>query len=162
MVRGDVMASSSEFVPLRKKQKRASTGLEDNFVSSYMPKNPAIHPSSQDLLEKVNHDVTWRFALTWRHNPLTWLGAPNHTPTNLHSVGMCGLILILIHNPLLWKRECLYIVSKYTAIVRFFIWRAGGRMPPLSWYRGQRWKVPNAIVKIRWTSSSSFNYGSPP
>ena len=59
---GDVMASSSsyrqEFVPLRKKQKRASTGLEDNFVSSYMPKNPAIHPSSQDLLEKVNHDVT--------------------------------------------------------------------------------------------------------
>ncbi|CAI8050641.1 ATP-dependent RNA helicase dbp2 [Geodia barretti] len=47
------MASSSEFIPLRKKQKRASTGLEDNFVSSYMPKNPAIHPSSQDLLEKA-------------------------------------------------------------------------------------------------------------
>ena len=47
---GDVMASQ-EFVPLRKKQKRASTGAEDNFVPSYMP-NPAIN-SSQDLLEKV-------------------------------------------------------------------------------------------------------------
>ena len=51
------MASSSshhqEFVPLRKKQKRASTGIEDNFVPSYMPKNPASLLSSQDLLEKV-------------------------------------------------------------------------------------------------------------
>ena len=48
------MASSSsdrqEFVPLRKKQKRASTGAEDNFVPSYMPKNQSL---SQDLLENV-------------------------------------------------------------------------------------------------------------
>ena len=41
-----------QFVPLRRKQKRASTGAEDNFVSSYMPRNlvPDAEPS-QDRFE---------------------------------------------------------------------------------------------------------------
>ena len=60
-------ASEQEFVPLRKKQKRVSTGAEDNFVSSYMPRNRSIQTPSQELLEKV----------VWAYIPLR----PHHTPS---------------------------------------------------------------------------------
>ena len=46
------------FVPLRKKQKRASTGLEDNFVPSYMPPELSKTAQSRELFEKAStrHD----------------------------------------------------------------------------------------------------------
>lgn len=50
------MASESpeQFIPLRKKQKRASTGVEDNFVPSYMPQGLFTESPSQDIFEKAS------------------------------------------------------------------------------------------------------------
>ena len=51
------MASSWEqFTPLRKKQKRASTGIEDNFVTPYVLQNH-VEALPQDIFEKVACDV---------------------------------------------------------------------------------------------------------
>ena len=43
----------SEFLPLRKKQRRAETGKEDNFVPPYLPESLAAAGSSGEDFEKV-------------------------------------------------------------------------------------------------------------
>jgi len=42
-----------EAVPLRKKLKRASTGVEDNFVPSYLPAALLADIETQEQFEKV-------------------------------------------------------------------------------------------------------------
>ena len=43
----------SEFLPLRKKLRRAETGKEDNFVPPYLPESFAAAGSSGEDFEKV-------------------------------------------------------------------------------------------------------------
>ena len=45
----------SEFLPLRKKQRRAETGKEDNFVPSYLPESLAAAGSSGEDFEVIYH-----------------------------------------------------------------------------------------------------------
>ena len=48
----------SEFLPLRKKQRRAETGKEDNFVPSYLPESLAAAGSSGEDFEMVINYIT--------------------------------------------------------------------------------------------------------
>ena len=48
----------SEFLPLRKKLRRAETGKEDNFVPSYLPESlPAAGSGGEDFEKVVG--CTW-------------------------------------------------------------------------------------------------------
>ena len=49
----------AEFIPLRKKLKRAGTGEEDNFVPSYLPellRDATAAAASRESAEKVGYE----------------------------------------------------------------------------------------------------------
>ena len=61
LVRTVLWPGMAEFVPLRKKLRRAGTGAEDNFVPSYLPGplREAAADTSSEAAERVRIDSTW-------------------------------------------------------------------------------------------------------